>query len=100
MCVEHSKLQIEDGFTRHREVEVARLDDSGMDRTYGYLQDTFTEGRPVDVAFSLEGREHGFKRKVLAQGINVGPIVVQGDPAGIWVSHGLQTKPILDFALF
>ena len=98
MGVEHSQLQIEDGFTRHREIEVAGLDDSRMNRAYRHLKDTFPQSRPVDVAFSLKGRQHGFERKVLAQGINVGPIVMQGDPAGIRVSHGLQTKPILDFA--
>src|SRR5271165_1921628 len=54
--IEHSELQIEDGFARHREIEVARLDDSSMDRSYRHLQDTFTESWPVDVAFSLEGR--------------------------------------------
>src|ERR1039458_5353530 len=99
MGVEHSKLQIEYRFTRHREIEVARLDDPSMDRPYGHLQDTFTESWPVDVAFPLEGRQHGFEGKVLAQGVNVGPIVMQGDPTGIRVSNGLQAKPILDFAL-
>src|SRR5450631_1002530 len=70
-----------------------------MDRADGHLQDTLTESRPVDVALSLEGRQHGLDREVLAQGINIGPIIMQGDPAGIRVSNGLQTKPILDFAL-
>ncbi len=69
-----------------------------MDGAYGHLQDTFTESRPVDVALTLEGRQHGFERKVLAQGINLGPVVMQGDPAWIRVINGLQAKPILDFA--
>src|SRR5260370_114243 len=99
MRVEHSELQIEDGFTRDREIEVARFDDACMDRPYGHLKDAFPQSRPVDVAFSLEGRQHRFDGKVLAQGIDVRPIIVQGDPAGIRVSNGLESKPILDFTL-
>src|ERR1700690_292569 len=78
---------------------MAWLDDSRMDRPYGHLQHAFSESRPVDVALPFEGRQHGFQGKVLAQGINVRPIVMQGDAAGIGVSNCLQTKPILDFAL-
>ena len=99
MGIEHSKLQIEDRLTRHREIEMAGLDDSGMNRPHGHLKDAFTQSGPVDVAFSLERRQHGLERKVLAQGMNIGPIVMQGDPARIGVSDGLQAKPILDFAL-
>src|SRR6266568_5451891 len=70
-----------------------------MDRTYRHLQDTFPQSGPVDVAFALEGRQHCREGKILAQGMNVWPIVVERDPAGIRVSHGLQSKPVLDFAL-
>src|SRR5216683_2067891 len=99
MGVEHSELQIEDGFTRDREIEVARFDDACMDRSYGHLKDTFTQSWPVDVAFSFKRRQDRLEGKILAQGINIGPIVVQGDPAGIRVSNGLESKPILDFTL-
>src|SRR5216683_2734275 len=99
MRVEHSELQIKYWFTRDREIEVARFDDACMDRSYGHLKHPFTQSRPVDVAFSLEGWQYCFQEKVLAQGINVGPIIVQGDPAGIRVSNGLESKPILDFTL-
>ncbi len=87
MGVEHAKLQIEYGFTRDREIEVSRFDDSRMDRPHGHLKDAFTQSRTIEVALSLEGRQLGVERKVLAQGINVGPIVMQRHPAGIRVSE-------------
>ncbi len=95
MGVEHSKLKIKDRLTRHRKIEMTRFDDSRMDRPYRDLKDTFTQGGTVDVTFSLEGWQDGFDGKVLAQGINFGPIVMQGDAAGIRVSHGSadQTNP-------
>src|SRR5229473_7843347 len=63
MRVEHSELQIEYWFTRDREIEVARFDDSCMDRSYGHLKHPFTQSRPVDVAFSLEGWQYRFQEK-------------------------------------
>ena len=87
MGVEHSKLQIEYGFTCDREVEVPRFDDSRMDRPNGDLKDAFTQSRTIDMALALEGRQLGVEGKVLAQGINVGPIIMQRHPTGIRVPN-------------
>ncbi len=84
--IEHAKLQIKDGLTCHSEIKMTGLDGSGMNRAHWHLKDAFTQSRPIDVALSLEGREHGLESEVLAQGMNIWPVVVQGDPARIGVS--------------
>src|SRR5260370_1221460 len=99
MRVKHAKLQIEDGLTCHREIEMAGLDGSGMNRSYRHLKDALAQSGPIDVALSLEGREHGLEWEVLAQRMNVRPVVMQRDSARIGVSYSFQAKPILDFAL-
>src|SRR6516164_595028 len=99
MRIEHAELQIEDRLTGHRKIEMAGLDGSGMNRSDWHLKDAFTQSGPIDVAFSLERRQHGFECEVLAQRMNIRPVVVQGDPARIRMSDGFQPKPILDFAL-
>ena len=38
MGVEHSKLQVQDGLARHRETEMAGLNDARMDRPHGNLE--------------------------------------------------------------
>src|SRR5260370_33366155 len=99
MRIEHAKLQIEDRLTRDREIEMTGLDGSSMTRPHRHLKDAFTQSGPVDVAFSLERRQYCLKRKVLAQRMNIRPVVMEGDPARIGMSSGLQAKPILNFSL-
>ena len=99
MGIEHSQLQIEDRLTGYREIEMAGLDGSRMNRPYRNLKDAFAQSGSVDVAFSLERRQYCLKQKVLAQGMNIRPVVMQGDLARIGVSDGFQPKPILDFPL-
>src|SRR5437667_3238755 len=48
MGVEHAELQIEDGLTCHREIEMAGLDGSGMDWSYRHLKDALAQSGPVD----------------------------------------------------
>ncbi len=98
MGIEHAQLQIENGFARHRKVEVARFDDSGVDGSNGNLENAFPQGGPVDMAFPCEGWQHRVEAKVFSQGIDIGPIVVQGDAARIRMADGSQPKPVLDFA--
>src|SRR5258708_2484 len=99
MGIKHAKLQIEDRLTSDREIEMTGFDDSGMNRPYRHLKDAFAQSWPVDVAFSLERRQYCLKRKILAQRMNIWPVVMQSDPARIGVPGGLQAKPVLDFAL-
>jgi hypothetical protein len=99
MGVEHSQLEIKDWFARHREIEMTRLNGSGVDWSYWYLKDTFAQSGAVDVTFSLEGWQDGLDGEVFAQGTNFRPIVMQGDAAGIRVSNGFQSKPVLNLAL-
>src|SRR5665213_642281 len=98
MRVEHSKLQVEYRFPSNRETEMAGLDGTRMDRSHGNLKDTFSQSGPVDVAFSFKRRQYRVYRKILAQGVDIGPIVVQRHPTGIRVADGSQSKPVLDFA--
>src|SRR5271169_6331232 len=57
MRIEHAKLQIEDRLARDREIEMAGLDGSCMNRPHRHLKDPFAQRGPVDVAFSLERRK-------------------------------------------
>src|SRR5579863_6204191 len=98
MGVEHSKLQVEYRLACHCETEMAGFDGPRMDRPHRNLKDTFSQSRPVDVAFSFKRWQYGVYRKVLAQRVNIGPIVVQGHSSGIRMSDGSQSKPVLDFA--
>ena len=66
MRVEHAELQIEDRLAGDGKVEVAGLDDAGMNRTNRYLEDAFSVGRSVDVPFSFKRGQHGVERKTLA----------------------------------
>ena len=84
---------------RRRRIEVPRFDDAGVDRPDRNLKHAFAQGRPVDVLFALERRQHGVDGKVLAQRVNVGPIVMQCDAAGVGVPIGHQAEPILNLAL-
>src|SRR5260221_11053129 len=77
MRVKHSKLQIEDGLTGHREIEMARLDGSGMNRPDRHLKDALPQSRPVDGPFSFEGRRHRAVWQVLAHCSDIGPVVVE-----------------------
>src|SRR6185437_9126505 len=52
--VEHAQLQVQDRLTGDREVEVARLDDAGMNGANGNLEDALSIGRPVDVPLSFK----------------------------------------------
>jgi len=86
-------------FARNREVEVPRLDDAGMDRAHGDLEDTFAQGGPIDMPFPFKRWKHSVDRKVLAQGVHIGPVVVQGDAPGIRVPLRHQSEPILNLTL-
>ena len=99
MRVEHTELEVEDGLARDREIEVAGLDDAGVNGADGNLEDAFAQGRAVDVPLALKGRQHGVDGKVFAQGMDVGPVVVEGDAAGIGMVLGDQAEPVLDLAL-
>src|SRR5258708_33563057 len=79
MRVKHSKLQIEDGLTGHREIEMARLDGSGMNRPDRHLKDALPQSRPVDVAFAFEGRQDRLAWGVPAQWMQVRRVVVERD---------------------
>ena len=96
--IEHAQLQIQNRLAGHGEIEVAGLDDAGMDRSHRNLEDAFPQRGPVDVALSFERRQHLAQGKILAQGMNVGPVIVQRDAARIGMSAGFQAEPVLDFA--
>ena len=90
--VEHAQLQVEDGLAGDGEVEVAGLDDAGMNRADGNLEDAFSERRPVDVLLAFERRQDLVERKVLAQRMHVGPVIVQRDAARIRMARRLRGR--------
>ena len=54
--IEHAQLQIQNRLARHREIEVARLDDSGMHGSDGDLKNSFPQRGAIDMALPFEGR--------------------------------------------
>src|SRR5450755_2778950 len=42
--VKHAQLQVENGLAGNREIEMARLDDAGVNRAYGKLKHAFAQG--------------------------------------------------------
>ncbi len=97
--VEHAQLEVEHRFASHAEEKMARLDNPGMHRADRHLEDAFALDRAELVALALEWRQHRCHIEILAQRVDLGPVVVQGAPARIGMADELQAKPILDFAL-
>src|ERR1017187_5504943 len=96
--VEHAELQVQDGLARDGEVEVAGFDDAGVYRSHGDLEDAFPQRRTVDVLLALESRQLRIERKILAQRVYVGPVVVQRHAPRIGVAFGFDAEPVLDLA--
>ena len=96
--VKHPQLQVKHRFAGHAEEEMPGLDDARMDRPDRHLEHAFAFHGAELVSLALEMGQHGFQVKILAQGINLGPIVVQGAAAGIGMADQLQAEPILDLA--
>ncbi len=99
MRVEHAQLQVQDGLAGDGEVEVAGLDDAGMNRADRNLKDALAERGPIDVPLALKRWQHGVERKVLAQRMHVGPVIVQRHAPRIRMPGGFQAEPILNLAL-
>src|SRR5450755_611416 len=96
--VKHAQLQVKNGLAGNREVEMARLDDAGVNRAYGKLKHAFAQGGSIHVALSFKGRQHRVNGEVFTQRMNVRPVVVQGNAAGIRMPLGHQPEPILNLA--
>src|SRR5262245_50864415 len=75
------------------------LNNPGMDGADWHLENAFTFDLSEFVAFTRERRQHGTQVKVLAQGIDLRPIIVKSASAWIRVADQFQTKEVLDFAL-
>ena len=97
--VEHAQLQVEDGLAGDGEVEVAGLDDAGMNRADRNLEDALSVSGPVDVPLAFKRRQHGVERKILAQRMHVGPVIVERHAARIRMADGFEAEPILNLAL-
>ena len=97
--VEHAQLQVQDGLAGDGEVEVAGLDDAGMNRADRNLEDALPVRGPVDVPLPLKRRQHGVERKILAQRMHVGPVIVERHAPWIRMPCGFQAEPILNLAL-
>ncbi len=99
MRIEHAQLQVEDGLAGDGKIEVAGLDDAGMNRANRNVEDAFSVRGPVDVPLTFERRQHGVEREILAQRMHVGPVIVQGHAPRIGMSDGFEAEPILNLAL-
>ena len=97
--IEHAQLQIEDRLSGDGEVEVARLDDAGMDRADGNMKDALAVRGAIDVLLPFKGRQNRVDGEVFPQRMNLRPVVVQGDAARVGMALGRDSKPILNLAL-
>ncbi len=98
MRVEHAQLQVEDGLAGHGEVEVAGLDDAGVNGADRNLEDAFTVSGPIDVPLAFKRGQNGVERKILAQRMHIGPVIVERHSARIGMPCGFESEPILNFA--
>ena len=81
------------------ELEVARLDDAGMNRADRNLKDALSVGRPVEVPLPLKWGQHGVERKALAQRMHVRPVIVERHATRIRMPYGFEAEPILNLSL-
>jgi len=88
-------MQIQDGLTRNRKIEMAWLDDAGMNRTDRNVKDALSIRRPIDVPLTFERRQHCVERKILEQRMHVGPVIMQRHAPWIGDARRLrvQTNP-------
>src|SRR5437879_2431628 len=81
--VEHPKLEVEHRLTRHTKQKMPRLNNSGMHRPDRHLEYTFPLHLPEPVPHSGEGRQLRVQVKILAQRVNLWPVIVQYTPTRI-----------------
>ena len=97
--VEEPDLEVEHRLAGHAEEEVAGLDDAGMDGAHRDLEDAFALDLAELVALAGERRQRGAEVEVLAEGIDVRPVVVQRAAAGVGVALELEAEEVLYLAL-
>src|ERR1051325_2180482 len=99
VSVKQADLEIEDGLAGDAEEEVARLDDAGMDRPDRHLEHALAFDLAEFVPLALKWRQNGFQIEVLAQRIDLGPVVVQRATARIGMSLELEAEQVLNLTL-
>ena len=97
--VEQPQLQIEHGLACHTEEEVAWLNDAGVDRADRNLEHTFSFDFAEFMANPCEGRELRPQIEVLAQGMNLRPIIVQRAAVRVRMAHQFESEHVLHFPL-
>src|ERR1035441_6673270 len=80
--VKHAQLQVKNGLAGNREIEMARLDDAGVNRAYGKLKNAFAEGGSIDVALTFKRGQYCIDGEVFPKRMNVRPVVVRGNARG------------------
>ena len=74
--VEHPQLEIKDGFARHTEKKVPRLDDARVNRADRHLEHAFAFDLAELVPHASEWRELRAQVEVFAERIDFRPVVV------------------------
>src|SRR6266516_3973306 len=97
--VEHPQLQIEDWFARNTEQEMARLNNAGVHWADRYLEYTFAFYLAEFVPHTREGGKFRAQVEILAQRINLGPVIMQHPAAWIGMAEQFDSEEILDFSL-
>src|ERR1035441_617010 len=77
---------------------MAGLDDPRMHGADRNLEDALPQGGAIDVALAFEWRQDLAQRKTLAQGMHIGPVIVQRDTPRIGMTRGFEAEPVLDLA--
>src|ERR1035438_3394973 len=78
---------------------MAGLDDAGMNRADRNMEDALSVCGTVNVPLTLKRGQHSVERKILAQRMHVGPVIVERHAPGIRMPSGFEAEPILNLAL-
>ena len=96
--IKHPELEIEHRFARDAEQKMAGLDDAGVHRADGHLEDAFALDLAKLVPLAGERRQPGLPVEILPQRMNLRPVVVQRAAARIRVADQLEAEQVLDLA--
>ena len=99
MHIAEPLLQAHDVLAIGGEAKMAGLDDAGMHRADRHLKDALPFHLAEFVPDARKRRQRRVKVKILAQRMDVRPVVVQGAAPRIRVAQQLQAKQVLHLPL-
>src|SRR5215813_1941607 len=90
--IKHPQLQVEDWFARYAEKKVSRLDNARVDRSHGHLKNTLAFHLTKFMPWPVELRKFRAQIEILAQRIDLRPIVVQRTAARVRMANEFEAE--------